>query len=77
MLFTATEYKLQSPLWQYIIIHLHHGDYKDLTMKGRERFFHLSVPYMFEEKELVAFLKKNIDRLEKISEAGNEKKQIM
>ena len=76
MLFTATEYNLQSPLWQYVIIHLHLGDYHDLTMRGNDRHFHLAVPYMFDEEELVEFLRKNINRLQVISERRNNHKRL-
>ena len=76
LLFSATEYHLESPLWKYIIIHLHDGDYEGLTRKGEDQHFHLSVPYMYDEKELIPFLNRNLSQLKQIYDSKDFVKKI-
>ena len=52
----STEYELESPLWQYVTIHLHKGDYQGIREPGADRRYHIYVPYMFEEDQLPGFL---------------------
>ena len=60
------EYHLESPLWEYVKIHLHKGEYQGISSMGKDHFFHVFVPYMFDEKELTEFLKDVLFRLKKL-----------
>lgn len=76
LLFSATEYHLESPLWKYVIIHLHNGDYEGLARKGEDQHFHLSVPYMYDEKELIPFLNSNLTQLQHLYNSKDIVKKI-
>ena len=49
------------------MIHLHKGEYRGISSAGADKFFHIAVPYMFDEKELVHFLKECLMKLENIT----------
>ena len=76
LLYSATEYHLESPLWKYIVIHLHEGDYEGLVRKGEDQHFHLSVPYMYDEKELIPFLNSNLSQLKQLYDSDDSVKKI-
>ena len=59
-----------------VIIHLHNGDYEGLARKGEDQHFHLSVPYMYDEKELIPFLNSNLTQLQHLYNSKDIVKKI-
>ena len=76
MLFNATEYHLESPLWKYIVVHVHQGGYEDLKRIGDDNHYHIYIPYMFREKDLIPFLRSNLDHFKQIYDSANDLKRI-
>ena len=76
MLFNATEYHLESPLWKYIVVHMHQGGYEDLKRVGDDNYYHIYIPYMFSEKDLIPFLRSNLDHFKQIYDSANDLKRI-
>lgn len=72
----STEYELESPLWQYVTIHLHKGDYQGIREPGADRRYHIYVPYMFEEDQLPGFLHSCIKQLQLIQSTKRPTKLI-
>lgn len=76
MLMTPTEYQLESPLWQYVVVHLHKGDFQGIKEPGPDRHYHIYVPYMFEEDQLTEFLRTCIKQLQMVADLKKPTKLI-
>ena len=59
---SSVEYHLENPLWKHVVVHLHKGEYEAISTVGEDRRFHIYVPYLFEEGDLVEFMKANLKR---------------
>ena len=57
------------------MIHLHKGKYQGVSSIGADKLFHISIPYMFDEKELVEFMKGCLLQLQNLSKP--ERKAIL
>lgn len=67
---------MESPLWKYIVVHMHKGGYEDLKRVGDDSHYHIFIPYMFNEKDLIPFLRTNLDRFKQIYDSANDLKRI-
>ena len=76
MMMNSTEFELESPLWQYVTIHLHKGEYQGIKEAGADRRYHIYVPYMFEEEQLPKFLHSCIKQLQLIQSTKRPAKLI-
>lgn len=76
MMMNATEYELESPLWQFVTIHLHKGDYQGIKEAGADHRYHIYVPYMFDEGQLPEFLHSCMKQLQLIQNTKRPTKRI-
>ena len=73
---SSVDYHLENPLWEFVVIHLHKGEYQPLKELGSDRRFHIYVPYFFEESELTQFMKLNLKRLQHLIDVNKTKKLL-
>ncbi|KAK8830616.1 hypothetical protein WA577_004345 [Blastocystis sp. JDR] len=73
---SSVEYHLENPLWKHVVVHLHKGEYEAISSVGEDRRFHIYVPYLFEEGDLVEFMKANLKRLEELARLAATKKLL-
>lgn len=73
---SSVEYHLENPLWKHVVVHLHKGEYEAISTVGEDRRFHIYVPYLFEEGDLVEFMKANLKRLEGLARLAATKKLL-
>lgn len=58
------------------MVHMHKGGYEDLKRVGDDSHYHIFIPYMFNEKDLIPFLRTNLDRFKQIYDSANDLKRI-
>ena len=52
------------------------GGYEDLKRVGNDNYYHIFIPYMFSEKDLIPFLRSNLDHFKQIYDSANDLKRI-